>query len=532
MPEPLQYETGYQPYGRVVFSLRDFFYVLFRHKKKIISFFLTVTIAVTLGTFWATQIYRTDAKLMVRIGRETATLDPTAATGQVMPVIASRESEVNSEIEILKSRELAEKVVDTFGPKVILEGSQGQSGEKPSSLIKEKLRELSKPLKQAKKELGHFLVSLGVSDPLSDRDEAIIEFKKKFAVEVQKSNNILFLSYEGPEPRLSQNILKQSINFYLEKHITVYRTSGSYEFFDKQSDQLRNEVYKTAEELKKLKSKTGVASLEEQRKILMNRIGGLQQENEATQAALAISRARIQELNGKLAGLSPTLVTQETTGTGNLAADQMRSRLYELQLKEQEILSKYTENSTLVKELRRQIAEAQALLKKEEPTRTQITTGINMAYQDLNLELIKESANRSSLEAKASVIKSQLGDARSEIAELNHTEVMMVGLQRELSLLDAKYRKYSENMEQARIDQALLSDKISNISVVQDPITSPEAISPRKVMNIAVGIFLGIFGGIGLAFVSEYLDHSLKKPGDVEEKLNLATLASIPLFKK
>jgi uncharacterized protein involved in exopolysaccharide biosynthesis len=284
--------------------------------------------------------------------------------------------------------------------------------------------------------------------------------------------------------------------------------------------------------LKNLKSKTGVASLEEQRKILMNRIGGLQQENEATQAALAISRARIQELNGKLAGLSPTLVTQETTGTGNLAADQMRSRLYELQLKEQEILSKYTENSVVVKELRRQIAEALALLGKEEPTRTQVTTGINTTYQDLNLELIKESANRSSLEAKASVIKSQLGDARLEIAELNHTEVMMVGLQRELSLLDAKYRKYSENMEQARIDQALLSDKISNISVVQDPITSPEAISPRKVMNIAVGIFLGIFGGIGLAFVSEYLDHSLKKPGDVEEKLNLATLASIPLFKK
>jgi capsular polysaccharide biosynthesis protein len=87
-------------------------------------------------------------------------------------------------------------------------------------------------------------------------------------------------------------------------------------------------------------------------------------------------------------------------------------------------------------------------------------------------------------------------------------------------------------MEQARIDQALLSDKISNISVVQGPITSPEAISPRRVMNIALGIFLGIFGGIGLAFFSECLDHSLKKPRDVEEKLNLPTLASIPVFKK
>ncbi len=532
MPEPIQYETDYPRYGRGVFSLRDFFYILFRHKKKIIFFFLAVTITVTLGTFLATQIYRTDAKLMVRIGRESATLDPTVATGHVMSVTPSRESEVNAEIEILKSRELAEKVVDTFGPKAILEGSQGQSGEKSLSPIKEKLREFSKSFNQAKKELGNFLVSLGVSNPLSDRDQAIIEFKNKFAVEATKGNNILLLSYEGPDAGLSQDILKNLIKFFLERHIIVHRTSGSYEFFDKQSDQLRNEVSKTTEELKKLKSKTGVSSLEEQRRILMNRVGSLQQENEATQAALAISRARIQALSGKLAGLSPTLVTLETTGTGNLAADQMRSRLYELQLKEQEILSKYTENSAPVKELRRQIAEAQALLKKEEPTRTQVTTGINMAYQDLNLELIKESANRSSLEAKASVIKSQLGDARSEMAELNHTEVMMVGLQRELSLLDAKYRKYSENLEQARIDQALESHKISNISVVQDPTTSPEAISPRKVMNIALGIFLGIFGGIGLAFFSENLDHSLKKPNDVEEKLNLPTLASIPAFKK
>jgi uncharacterized protein involved in exopolysaccharide biosynthesis len=330
----------------------------------------------------------------------------------------------------------------------------------------------------------------------------------------------------------STNILTKLINFFREKHIIAHRTSGSYEFFDKQSGQLRNEVSKTEEELKKLKSKTGVASLEEQRRILMNRVGSLQQENEATQAALAISRAKVQELKGKLAGMSPTLVTQETRGTSNQAADLMRARLYELQLKEQELLSKYTPTSMPVKEVRRQIEAAEALLAKEDPTRTQVITGINTAYQDINLELIKEGASLSSLEAKASVIKSQLGGARSEIAELNHTEVMMVGLQRELSLLDSKYRKYSENLEQARIDQALLTNKISNISVVQDPTTSPEAVRPRKALNIALGFFLGIFGGIGLAFFSEYFDHSLKTPRDVEEKLNLPTLASIPVFKK
>ena len=209
----------------------------------------------------------------------------------------------------------------------------------------------------------------------------------------------------------------------------------------------------------------------------MNRIGSLQQESEATQSALAISRAKVQELKGKLAGMSPTLVTQETRGTSNQGADLMRARLYELQLKEQELLSKYTPTSMPVQEVRRQIEEAKALLAKEEPTRTQVTMGINTAYQELNLDLIKENANLSSSEAKANVIKTQLNGARAELTELNNTEVKMVNLQRELSLLDAKYRKYTENLEQSRIDQALMNNKMSNISVIQAATTSQSRLS-------------------------------------------------------
>jgi uncharacterized protein involved in exopolysaccharide biosynthesis len=101
-------------------SLRDFYYVLFRHKWKIVLFFLAVMATVTAGTYSAPEIYRAEAKLLVRIGRENVSLDPTATTGQTISIGQSRESEINSELEILKSRELAEKVVDTIGHKVFL----------------------------------------------------------------------------------------------------------------------------------------------------------------------------------------------------------------------------------------------------------------------------------------------------------------------------------------------------------------------------------------------------------------------------
>ena len=70
--------------------------------------------------------------------------------------------------------------------------------------------------------------------------------------------------------------------------------------------------------------------------------------------------------------------------------------------------------------------------------------------------------------------------------------------------------------------------KISNISVVQ-PATYPvKPVRPKKLLNIALGFFLGIFGGIGLAFISEYMDHTFRKPEDITHKLDLPILATIP----
>ena len=515
-------------------SLRDFLYILFRHKWKVIVFFLAVMITVTLGTFLVAEIYRAEAKLMVRIGRENVSLDPTATTGQVISIGQSRESEINSELEILKSRALALKIVDAIGPQVFLKPPYEELAAEVSSTgtNRDRIRDLRERFGEATGKLSNLLEDLGLSNSLSDREKAVIKFMKNLEIEVQKNNNILSLTYDGRSPKFAEKILAKLIDFYLDKHITAYRTPGSYVFFDQQAEDLRNKLAKTEEELKTLKNKTGVASLDDQRKILLGRIGTLQQESEATQAALAISRAKVKDLKEKVAGLSPTLVTQEMKSSSTQGVELMRSRLYELKLKEQELLSKYTETSIPVTEVRRQIAEAQAQLAKEEPTRTDVTTGINTTHQQLDLAMLSEMATLSSLEAKTRVVNDQLNAARGEVKAINETELRLVTLQRELALQDTKYRKYSENREQARIDQALETGKISNISVIQQASASMKPVRPRKALNLALGFFLGIFGGLGLAFFSEYLDHSIKTPQDVVEKVNLQLLASIPYLKR
>src|SRR4051812_28860520 len=110
--------------GEATMPLREVLRAVFRHKGKAALFFLAVVAATLLIAFVSPRAYRSQAKLFVRLGRENATLDPTATFGQT-PVVAmpqSRENEINTAVEILKSPVLLEKVIDAVGPRAILDG--------------------------------------------------------------------------------------------------------------------------------------------------------------------------------------------------------------------------------------------------------------------------------------------------------------------------------------------------------------------------------------------------------------------------
>ena len=221
-------------------------------------------------------------------------------------------------------------------------------------------------------------------------------------------------------------------------------------------------------------------------------------------------------------------MTQKTTGFPNYGADAMREELFKLHLEELRLLTNFNEESRMAEAVHQEIVEAQAILDKEEATRTQVTRGLSKTHEQLQLAFLNEQATLSSLQAKVEAQKKEFADARTQLKTLNDAEVKMTRLTREVSIQEANYRKYSENLEQARIDHALETDRISNISVVQAATFPIKAVRPRKLLNLALGLFLGIFGAIGLAFFSEYLDHSIKTPEEAEERLQLPALASIP----
>ncbi|MGD9973268.1 MAG: hypothetical protein AB7S77_09430, partial [Desulfatirhabdiaceae bacterium] len=205
-------------------TLRDFYLVLFRHQKKILLFFFAAVITVTLATLMVPEIFRSEAALMVRIGRESVSLDPTATTGQIVSIGGvSRENEINSELEILNSRELAENVVDVIGVDMILNGSN-EAPEEGDSV----LRKIRYSLRHLMQVSGTALAGIILSNAKHDtadnaiqRDKAVTALMKNMSVGTATKSNIISIAVEMESPDLARNVLSKIIDIYLDMHINV-----------------------------------------------------------------------------------------------------------------------------------------------------------------------------------------------------------------------------------------------------------------------------------------------------------------------
>jgi uncharacterized protein involved in exopolysaccharide biosynthesis/Mrp family chromosome partitioning ATPase len=514
-------------------SLRDFYYVVFRHKWKALLFFVVVATAVTVGTFTAPEIYESQAKLLVKPGRESLAVDPTVPEGRIISISRQMEEQLNSELEILRNRILVENVVDAVGPeKLLKQAAEGTDSRIARSKVPQKmLHKVGVALRTVKAVPANILQSLGIVDVLQPREKAIQQVSKNMHVEALRKSNVIQITFESQSPELARNTLQGLIDSYLEHHVQVYQTGGSYEFFKEQTENLSSELEATEEALRTFKNTANVGALAEQRSVTIQQYGDLQRQIRDVDTQLAASEATVYYLERTLGQTPQTIPMEQVTGRPNYFMDNARLRLLELRLREKELLTKYSENSRQVRDLREQIRRAEATVGDEQPTRTERKTGINSSYQQLELDLLQERARLASLQKQKEALSKQVAATQEDLRLLNDTEMKLAQLERRRAIVEQNYRAYVDKLEETRISQGLEREKISNIAIVQ-PATMPILpTKPNKTLTLTIGLFLGLFGALALSLTSEHLDHSIRTPEDVQEKLQLPSLGSIPRSK-
>ncbi|HWI66398.1 MAG TPA: Wzz/FepE/Etk N-terminal domain-containing protein [Symbiobacteriaceae bacterium] len=72
--------------------------------------------------------------------------------------------------------------------------------------------------------------------------------------------------------------------------------------------------------------------------------------------------------------------------------------------------------------------------------------------------------------------------------------------------------------------------KVENVAVVDAAQIPTSPVKPRPLMNIAVATVLGAMAAVGLAFLREYLDTTVKSPEDVTARLGLPVVGVIPVI--
>lgn len=72
--------------------------------------------------------------------------------------------------------------------------------------------------------------------------------------------------------------------------------------------------------------------------------------------------------------------------------------------------------------------------------------------------------------------------------------------------------------------------RVDAVSIVDKAIPSKGPIKPRPYMNIAIALFAGLMAAVGIIFLIEYLDDTVKNPEDVENTLGMTVLGTIPVL--
>lgn len=472
-------------------SLRDIFHVIFKYKLVVSIIFLCVISVVALLTFLMPKVYEADAKIMVRFGRENVYMP----TRENQPVLFdySREERINSEVEILNGRNLIEKVISDLGVNKIY-----------PDLVKKGviLNPFSKNPKGVEKE--NFLFT-----------QATLVFMKDIRIEAVRKSNIIDIKYQHNDPFIAAQVVNKLIDVFLDFHLNVYTKIHGYDFFDDQVAILKEKLETSENEYESFCRRNNITSLNEQKSLLLQTISSLRTDLSRTQT-------EISEREGKrsaLMGHSDTAISEVTMGEETelnpLAISAIKSRLNELRLEEEELLSRFTLNSVPVTNIRKEIDKAEELLKREE-----------RVYHDKAITSI--SHNLSALQKREIVQNKQLSTYQQELGRINGLELRLKDLERKVTLNEETYQLYVKHMEEARLSQAMDTQKIANISVVEPALPPMKPIKPNILLNIALSLILGLFAGILAPLYMEYLQHSFSNREDVQKYLDLPVMASVP----
>ena len=213
--------------------------------------------------------------------------------------------------------------------------------------------------------------------------------------------------------------------------------------------------------------------------------------------------------------------------------DQIREiekQIQETEAEKAELLVKYTPEYSRVKEKEEKIATLQA---NKEKTEREVSQIIERDQKKIEKDAVGGAlvGLRSQMDAARKREGQLLASYESEAASANvqgQAQTKLTTLKREIETNRNLLDTYTQRQKEQEL--AMSSDRPNNIKISTHAVTPFEPTGPQRNRNIMVVFLMSLAAGIGLAFLLDYLDDSVKTSDDVGRHLGLPTLALIPHY--
>jgi len=490
--------------------LRDYWLVILKRKTTVITFLAITFLTVFIATYTATPYYTASSQVLIERnesggidGRSYYRWDPEFLTTQ---------------FELIRSANVAHNVVKTlkldtqykhyfFKPEQ--EGFSTYISDLKGS-FKEFLSGLfASDSKTPENQAGGGLFSI-TTEPVTDADIIANIIKGNLSIKPVANTKTVHIAYSDKHPAMAKLVANAIVQAYMDEILEIKLANSNYslQWMTSKADEERKKLEGAELALQKYVRSNDLVTVENKLAVFPQRLGEFSSQLSKTQAELKEYESLYSQI--KKLGENYDNIEMITLFADNKILQSLRERLFQAEQKIKDLSKKYGYKHPVMINAKAE----QNLLKKEK--RFEVNRIIESTRNSYELTKSREQ-NLTQLLAKT----------KTEMLDINERFTQYSIMKREVDTSRVLYDALSSSIKKASVTE---QSQDINIWVVKKASLPGAPSKPRKKRNLMLGLILGLFGGIGLAFFIEYLDNSVKDGKELEQRFGLTVLGTVEQF--
>jgi len=322
-------------------------------------------------------------------------------------------------------------------------------------------------------------------------------------VTAAKDSRLIDITCDSTDPEVAADFVNTLVSEFMEQRLEyrwdVYNTTGQW--LTLAQEELKLKLEASEQKLQEYAKSSGLVFMGEDRSVAEQKLGQLQEELTRAQAD------RIQkEAKYNLTVSSSPESLPEVLDNGPLA--QYQVRLADLRRELAQLTSSLTPAHPKVMRVQAQIAELESTLVSE---RQNVIRRLKNEYQ--------------SAQERERLLSRNYGGQTEVVSQQGEKTIQYNLLKKDVEANRQLYQTALQRGKEASIDSALRS---ANLRVVDAARPSSWPYKPNVLVNLILGVLGGCFAGVGLVLGRDYLNRSIRVPGESSTYLNIPELGVIP----